>query len=122
MEETMASSEVGQILRGMGSKQERSREEELVEEKRVYNRSYMRRWRADPRHAAREQLNRRRSYRRSKMRPSRKPLSGDRDSRGELFCGFCRKRRPIMLVTRLKSPAGEASRYVEIRIPYCGQC
>ena len=86
-----------------------NREEELQKKKRRYNRAYMRRWRANPKHAEREQLTRRRSYHAWKIRALRKPESADRNMRGELFCGICRKRPAVTQVTRLKMPKAQAS-------------
>jgi hypothetical protein len=119
----MASSAVVTDVNGTGSTQSQSREAELRAKHKAYNRAYMKRWRANPRHAEREQLNRRRSYRSRKQRTARKRIPGVyRNLRGDLFCAFCRRRRSVEVVTRLKHSATDASRYVEVRMPYCGEC
>jgi len=78
-------------------------------ERRRYNREYMRRWRADPRHRERERANRERSQCSRKLR----------GVRGGPVCGFCHQRRPKWKVLRLK-PA--ATGYIKVLVPYCGQC
>jgi hypothetical protein len=118
----MASSEVGRSLQQAASRASQSRGEKLIERRRACNRAYMRRWRADPRHTSREQLHRRRSYHNRKLRMAKKAEGRYRNLQGELFCGFCRRRPSIMHVKRLKTSAANGSRYVEIRIPYCGEC
>ena len=38
------------------------------------------------------------------------------------YCGFCRKNRPITRVWRLEIRDLAPRGYVEIRVPYCGEC
>jgi len=121
-EEPLASSEVARNAGKAKPGEMPSREDELLAARRIYNRTYMRRWRAKPSHAAREQLNRRRSYHDRKLRTARIPRDRYQNCHGELFCAFCRRRPSVMQVTRLTSSAVDASRYVEIRMPYCGEC
>jgi len=118
----MASSEAGRILQCGRPGGMQSRDEELREEHKAYNRAYMRRWRANPRRTAREQRHRRQAYRCRKVRMAGTKQGQYRNSQGELFCGFCRRRPSIMHVERLKTSAADRSRYVEIRMPYCGEC
>jgi hypothetical protein len=80
-------------------------------ERRRNNRNYMRRWRADPRHRARERI------RSSRLRVTHK--CGEAVVRGKPVCGFCHLREPVRQVRRLKpSRIG----YVEVVVPYCGVC
>jgi len=118
----MASSEVVKNPRGARWSEKPGDENKVREERRAYNRRYMRRWRADPHHTAREQLNRRRAYHSRKLRTARTSGGRYRNLQGEVFCAFCRKRPSTTLVTRLKSSVSDALRYVEIRMPYCGDC
>ena len=90
-------------------------------ERRRYNRLYMRAWRARPANSAAERRNRTRSYYERKVR---KALLAELHApkAAEAVCGFCRKLAPITQVWRLeirdRSPRG----YVEVRVPYCGEC
>ena len=118
----MSSSEAGRMFQGAVERVAQSQEEKLLAKRRGYNRAYMRRWRANPRHTAREQLIRRRSYHSRKVQKSQTPSRPYRNLYGKLFCAFCRKHPSVTQVTRLKISDADASRYVEIRLPYCGQC
>lgn len=77
--------------------------------RRRYNREYMRRWRADPRHRKRERANREHSQYLRKLRNAQLgPL-----------CGFCHQRRPKSKVLRLM-PVERG--FITVLMPYCGQC
>jgi hypothetical protein len=81
-----------------------------LEARRRYNREYMRRWRADPRHRNCERANRERWQHLRKFQDL---------VHGKRVCGFCHQRAPKEEVLRLfPVPKG----YVEVRVPYCGQC
>jgi hypothetical protein len=94
----------------------------LMERRRRYNRLYMRSWRADPRHQACEREHRERWHYERKLRNALRAHNPFEDDHGYPICGFCRKNPPVTKVLRLEirdlSPRG----YVEIRVPYCGQC
>ncbi len=81
-----------------------------TEEHRRYNRAYMRRWRADPRHRDRERANRENCQYLRKLRDL---------AQGNPMCGFCHQRPPRSKVVRL-SPVPRG--YVKVLVPYCGQC
>jgi len=95
---------------------------EFLESRRVYNRLYMRAWRADPRHHAVELLNRQRWHYERKLRciaQERRPFT---DDSGNSVCGFCRKDPPVLEVMRLLISPDAAARFIPIRVPYCGHC
>ncbi len=85
-----------------------------IEEKRRRNREYMRRWRADPRNRDHERASRQRWHYERKLRAAR------RDERP--VCGLCHKRRPVCQVQRLLLVEDHPGGFVEVRVPYCGQC
>ncbi len=81
-----------------------------VEVRRRYNREYMRRWRADPRHRESERASSERGQHARKLRHV---------VQGRRVCSFCHQRPPKEEVLRLfPVPTG----YVEVRVPYCGDC
>jgi hypothetical protein len=79
--------------------------------RRRYKRNYMRVWRARPGNCERERGTRQRSYANQKLHRAGEPV--------QRLCGFCHQRVPIEKVVRLR-PVGNG--YVEMRVPYCGQC
>jgi hypothetical protein len=93
------------------------------EERRRLNRDYMRRWRSDPRHRARER-ERSRFYSRERKGRAAGNCCGPpyTNARGELVCGFCLWRPAVEHVTRLRISESGPDEYVEVLIPYCGDC
>ncbi len=109
------------ISPGYGARAERT-PKALMQKRRRYNRVYMRHWRADPRHQAEERENRERWHYARKLRSARgeyQPYTGDY---GEPVCGFCRKSPVVARVMRLEVRDDAPRGYVEVRIPYCGEC
>jgi hypothetical protein len=94
----------------------------LLERRRRYNRLYMRQWRADPTHEAREREHRQQWYHARKERDAREKPAPFTNERGESVCGFCRANPPIGQVLRLQICELAPKGYVEVRIPYCGEC
>jgi hypothetical protein len=83
----------------------------LLEQQRLSKRDYMRRWRAAPKNRKREEQTRHRAWLKRK-------LNGDR-KRSPRVCAFCNHRMSVTIVPRLKPlPNG----FVEVRLPYCGEC
>jgi hypothetical protein len=100
----------------------RRRDSAMPAKRRAYNREYMRAWRADRRHQARERAARRTAYYERKLQRAlreRSPLTNDA---GAPVCGLCGKLPPVREILRLKICEGPRGEYVPIRIPYCGQC
>jgi hypothetical protein len=101
-----------------------SRDQDAVEDRRRYNREFMRRWRADPFHVAVERAQRRQRYlevhkQRKIERSASSPQARERDGK---LCGFCWKRRAVRKIARLQVCESAPDGYVKVRIPYCGQC
>ena len=94
----------------------------LLEKRRRYNRLYMRSWRADPRHRARERAHRQQWHYERKLRDSLRAHHPYADDRGFPVCGFCRKHPPVTKVWRLEIRDLAPRGYVEVRVPYCGEC
>jgi hypothetical protein len=94
----------------------------LLAKRRRYNRLYMRSWRADPRHQAYERANRERWHYERKLRSAQRNRHAYFDDRGELVCGFCRKSPVVSRVPRLEIRDFAPRGYVEVRVPYCGEC
>jgi hypothetical protein len=92
------------------------------EERRRYNREYMRRWRADPRHRLRELDSRVRAYQAQKEGRAVNHRRLYIDGRGRAVCGFCWRRSPIRLVVRLRISEAARNEYVKVLIPCCGEC
>jgi hypothetical protein len=94
----------------------------LAARRRAYNREYMRAWRSDPRHQARERVTRERAYYERKLRDAlreRRPFTNDA---GMPVCGLCGKLPPVAEILRLRICDHARGGYVPIRLPYCGQC
>ena len=90
--------------------------------RRQYNRRYMRAWRADPVHHAHERENRDRWNYERKLREARSDRIPYTNERGECVCGLCRRQAPVTEIVRLQVCDFAPRGYVEVRIPYCGQC
>ena len=90
--------------------------------RRTYNRDYMRTWRSDPRHRDRERATRRKAYYARKLRQAREDEMCCAETTHASLCGFCGKLPPISEVLRLRIREDTHGAYVEVRIPYCGQC
>lgn len=94
----------------------------LIDKRRRYNRLYMRSWRADPRHQACERENRERWHYERKLREALRAHAPCADDHGNRVCGFCRKSPPITKVWRLEIRDLAPRGFVEVRVPYCGEC
>ncbi|HEY6904023.1 MAG TPA: hypothetical protein VI216_06920, partial [Candidatus Acidoferrales bacterium] len=95
---------------------------EFLKRRRIYNRLYMRAWRADPHHRERELRNRQRWHYQRKLRSVQSDHRPFTDDVGRPVCGFCRKDPPVREVMRLRISLDAAARFVPIRVPYCGNC
>ena len=94
----------------------------VLEKRRRYNRLYMRSWRADPSHQAYERANRERWHYERKLRNAMRIHHPGFDDHGHPVCGFCRKGPVVARVPRLEIRDLAPHGYVEIRVPYCGEC
>jgi hypothetical protein len=94
----------------------------FIEKRRRYNRLYMRSWRADPRHQACERANRERWHYDRKIREALRAQLACADVHADPVCGFCRKSPPITKVWRLEIRDLAPRGFVEVRVPYCGEC
>ena len=97
---------------------------DAIEDRRRYNREFMRRWRADPFRLAAEQARRRERYyggqkQRRIERAASSPHARERDKK---LCGFCWKRPALKKIVRLQVSESAPDGYVKVRIPYCGEC
>lgn len=101
---------------------DRARERGLLEKRRQYNRRYMRAWRADPLRQSRERENRERWNYERKLREAQSDRIPYTNERGERVCGLCRRQPPVTEIVRLQVCEGAPRGYVEVRIPYCGEC
>ncbi len=99
-------------------------EADASEDKRQYNREFMRRWRADPLHAALEREKRRQRYYdgQKQRRLNRLVSSAQSSGRKGKMCGFCWKRPAREKIVRLQVCERASDGYVKVRIPYCGEC
>ena len=94
----------------------------LLDEKRRYNREYMRRWRSLPKHQEVEQRNRRRCYRRRKALCTEIATQQSQNLKLTTVCAFCRCRPSACTVVRLRMQDEFPYKFEEMRVPYCGEC
>jgi hypothetical protein len=94
----------------------------LLRKRRQYAREYMRKWRSDPGNHQIEHESRRRCYRERKLRAAADPSRATAKTNSPPVCGLCRRRPSIAEVVRLRMREKARDGYVEVRIPYCGQC
>jgi len=92
------------------------------QQRRRNNREFMRLWRTDPQHVAKErEMRRQRYYARKKQHclDEKEPAIG----RGLLSrtCRYC-WRPATQIVVRLRICDHAPDGYVEVQTPYCGQC
>ena len=80
-------------------------------ERRLRNREYMRRWRADPLHRQSERIHSTNWRRGRNLQDPHHP--------GPTVCGFCHRRRSRSVVPRLRPVE---TGFVEVQMPYCGLC
>jgi len=92
-----------------------------IDKRRRYNRLYMRRWRANPAHEALERASRRQQYIERKRREAAAKARFTND-RGEAVCGICGVNPPVTVVPRLVVSESSPDGYLEVRVPYCGEC
>lgn len=90
----------------------------FLQKRRIYNRLYMRSWRADPRNRACEREHRAQWHYARKLRD----FDSHASDLGDPVCGFCHKNPPVTKVWRLEIRDLAPRGYVEVRVPYCGEC
>jgi hypothetical protein len=87
--------------------------------KRAYNRKYMRRWRKNPGHRARERRRSAIAFRAHRNAQRLHELRGGMKEFGRPLCAMCRHKPPVMMVERLRAtPSG----FVRVELAYCGEC
>jgi len=82
----------------------------------------MRRWRADPRHRAREFATRLRATLRQKAQRAASERRLYVNRRGQAVCGFCWRRTPVRMAERLRISEAGRNGYVKVLIPCCEEC
>ncbi|MGH9714102.1 MAG: hypothetical protein ACRD5M_12465 [Candidatus Acidiferrales bacterium] len=105
-----------------GENEHEIRARATIEMHRRYNRVYMRRWRADPRHHERERLARVRAQIDRTVHPR---YGGRRlflTRRGRAVCGFCWRGQPVKMVERLKITETTPGEFLRVHIPCCVEC
>lgn len=98
------------------------RRAETAANRRAYNRAYMRAWRADPRNLARERAARQRAYFVRKLREALHERLPSTNDCGLPLCGFCRRLSSVGQILRLRVCEHARRGYVQVRVPYCGEC
>jgi hypothetical protein len=71
---------------------------------------------------SRSSANRERWHYERKLRSAQRNHYPFCDDHGELVCGFCRKSPVVARVPRLEIREYAPRGYVEVRVPYCGEC
>jgi hypothetical protein len=87
--------------------------------RRSYNRTYMRRWRKDPHHRARERRRSSIALRRHQNAQTLHELRGGMKEFGKPLCAMCRHKPPVMIVERLRATM---TGFLRVDLPYCGEC
>ena len=107
-----------------GAREVRRVPEEIaaLAKRRAYNRAYMRMWRSDPRHHARERASREKAYLQRKLREAVRDRSILAAKPPSPTCGLCGKLPPVREIVRLRIRDTPRAEFVKIRVPYCGQC
>jgi hypothetical protein len=95
---------------------------EILAARRQYNREYMRRWRSDIRNYEKEQESRERAHFARKERDALEEFPAVTNTQDESVCGICRRLPAMCEVTRLRISSRTPTGFVEVRLPYCGQC
>jgi len=95
---------------------------ETLAARRQYNREYMRRWRADIRNYEKEREVRERAYLARKEREVFEEFPAVARMQDESVCGICRRLPAKCEVMRLRISSRTPSGFVEVRLPYCGEC
>ena len=101
------------------TRHESTSEKKADEDKRRYNREFMRRWRSDPFHRALERAKRRQRYHSRQKQSPRRNIAKNQNPN---VCGFCWRRPAVSQIARLQMRDGGLPGYVQVRIPYCGEC
>jgi hypothetical protein len=91
-----------------------------TEKRRRSNRDYMRAWRSSPKQSARQRVKRDIWEAARKLRNAGDAMEPFTSVSGKLICGFCGKRTPVTLVSRLQ--IGADGKFQQVEIPYCGIC
>lgn len=116
----------------------------LSQAQRRANRTYMQRWRSDLTHREAERARRLARYHARKVQQKGERLTRGKKGNGELdasdsafdgmageadpktdqrpLCRICRKRRAVREIARLRISKKSRSGFVEVRMPYCGEC
>ena len=91
-------------------------------ERRIRNRAYMRRWRANAKSRTCERARRMARYyeRKARKMPRENGLGGA--IAGATICAICSIRPSVRMVSRLRVSEMAASGYEEVLMPYCGEC
>ena len=103
---------------------EKIAESSELEERRRYNREFMRRWRADPfNHAVERKKRREWYYERQKQRAPGEGSRGDcAAEKKKGVCGLCWRSPAVTTIVRLQIREDASGQYAQVRIPYCGEC
>jgi hypothetical protein len=91
--------------------------------RRLRNKSYMRRWRANAKRRNRERARRVVWYseRKGLAASNRRSPEGTQDA-VVAVCMICRRRPSVREITRLRVCESAPSGFEEVLIPYCGEC
>jgi len=95
---------------------------EMLAARRQYNREYMRRWRAAIRNYEKERECRERAYFARKKLDAFEEFPAVTMTHDESVCGICRRLPATCEVMRLRISSRTPGGFVEVRLPYCGQC
>jgi hypothetical protein len=91
------------------------------ERRRIRNREYIRRRRADPRFRKKEKRRRSSEMETTFPRVARSSQGGGQEALRQK-CWICRKRAAVEVITRLRPSTAVRSGFVQVRVAYCGFC
>ena len=93
-----------------------------LDARRIRNKSYMRRWRANANRRNRERVRRVARYSELKGLAARPESQKSNHEGTEGVCMICRRRPPVCEIARLRVCESAASGFEEVLVPYCGEC
>jgi hypothetical protein len=101
---------------------ERAADRAVLDARRMRNKSYMRRWRANAKRRDRERIRRVARYSELKSLAARPGSQKNNHEGTEGVCMICRRRPPVREITRLRVCESAPGGFEKVLIPYCGEC
>jgi hypothetical protein len=108
--------------REAGSIDEKAANRAALDARRMRNKSYMRRWRANAKRRNRERARRVAWYSERKGMAAHRQGPGASLAAATAVCMICRRRPSVREITRLRVCESARGGFEEVLIPDCGEC